>query len=252
MRVLQISADRSIQGILYEGSAVAERERAYGAVLGHLDIIGFSRRADARKRFNISEQVAVYPTNSRSRFFYGIDAFLIALRLLKPDVVSAQDPFETGGIAWIIAWMKGVPLHVQVHTDFLSPEFIKVSTLNRLRVLLASFILRRAIRVRVVSERIKRGIESHYHLRAPVSVLPIFVDIERFRTAQPDPHLPERFADFKTVLLVVSRLEPEKNVGLAISVFARAALKDSCLIIVGDGSERKKLEKLAEMKGVGK
>ena len=50
-------------------------------------------------------------------------------------------------------------------------------------------------------------------------------------------------------MLVVSRLEAEKNVGLAIRAFADQAPKSACLIIVGDGSERTKLERLVQELG---
>ena len=81
-------------------------------------------------------------------------------------------------------------------------------------------------------------------------MLPIFVDIERFRTIRADPALDARFAKFPTKLLVVSRLEREKNVALAMRSFAYAAPLNACLIIVGDGGERTALEKLARDEGL--
>ncbi|MDO8562158.1 MAG: glycosyltransferase, partial [bacterium] len=123
---------------------------------------------------------------------------------------------------------------------------------NRLRVLVAGFVLRRASRIRVVSERIKTSLEKKYHLRAPVTVLPSFVDVELFRDAKVEENLAKRFAEFKTKLLVVSRLEPEKNVGLAIRAFAKSAIEDSCLIILGEGREKESLQKLSEKVGLSK
>jgi glycosyltransferase involved in cell wall biosynthesis len=250
MRVLQIGADRSKRGILDPDSAASQRQKAYGEKFGSLDIVGFSVRSDGRVPFEMPPDTHVYPTNSISKIFYGLDTIRIMRKLPKPDVISAQDPFETGLLSLLIARMLGVPLHVQVHTDFLAPGYVQLSLVNRLRTLVAGFVLRRAVRIRVVSERVKAEILERYHLQASVTVLPIFVDLEKFHNAQADPVLNERFARFKTKVLVVSRLEPEKNVALAIESFTQAAPQDACLIIVGTGSEEGKLRDLVREKDI--
>lgn len=249
MRVLQIGSDRSI---FDTASAPAARMRAYGKRFGELEMIIFSLRKHKVREARLSEHAHARATNSFFRFLYVWNAIWLALRLPKPDVISVQDPFEVGITGWIVARLRGVPLHVQVHTDFLSPAFARLSFLNRLRVRIASFVLHRASRVRVVSESIKRSIEARYTSHPPISVLPIFVDIEKYRTTQLSPALAARENLFPTKLLVVSRLEPEKNVALAIHAFAKAALENSCLIIIGEGSEKKALQKMAESRGVGK
>ena len=246
LRVLQIGADRSKRGILYVDSTATMRQKAYGEKFGHLDIIGFSRANDGRQKFEASKHVHVYPTNSISPLLYGLDALEIARTLPRPDVISVQDPFETGLTGWLIALVKGVPLHVQVHTDFLSPAYAQHSFLNKVRVKIAGFVLRRAKRIRVVSERIKTSIERRYRLSAPVTTLPIFIDLDRFRNAHIDPKLAVHFARFTTKVLVVSRLEPEKNVELAIRAFHEVSPHEACLIVAGIGGEEKKLRALTQ------
>jgi glycosyltransferase involved in cell wall biosynthesis len=49
---------------------------------------------------------------------------------------------------------------------------------------------------------------------------------------------------------VVARLEPEKNVELAIESFAAVAPQDACLIILGTGSERESLKRLVQERSV--
>ncbi|MEY4747070.1 MAG: hypothetical protein RLZZ416_119 [Candidatus Parcubacteria bacterium] len=193
----------------------------------------------------VSQSVSLQPTNSSTRVGRLFSGLYFGLRA-RADVVSVQDPFETGVVGWLIALLKRSPLHVQVHTDFLSPEYSRHSFLNRARRFFAGFVLRRATRIRVVSSNLKRGIEARYVLKAPITVLPVFVDVERFRFAIPDPALQERFARFSRKILVVSRLEPEKNVALAMRTFAECSHENACLIIVGDGSERESLEALAQ------
>jgi len=249
MRVLAISSDRSKRGVLYPDTPASRRQEAYAAAFGDLDIIGFSQIGDASPYSR--EGLSVYPTNSSSRFFYGIDALRIAKTLSRPDVVSVQDPFEAGFVAWLIARRFRVPLHVQVHTDFLSPEYTKLSLLNRARVMIAGFILHRAARIRVVSPRVKESIEKRYALRVPITVLPIFVNIEAMRVGLSDHALAARFSRFTSKFLVVARLEHEKNVLMALLAFANSAPRDTCLVIVGSGNEREALENHANKLNVG-
>ena len=241
MNVLSIGSDRSIAN---PHSASAQRQIAYGTRLGELDIIVFSLRKQKLSEQTLAIGVRVHPTGSHSRLFYGWDSFRIARRLPKPDVISVQDPFETGLIGLLIARWLRIPLHVQVHTDFLAPAFAGLSFMNRIRVFLAGVVLRRAARVRVVSGRIKESVAKRYGLKMPITILPIFVDVERFRNAHAGD-LAGRFARFDKRILVVARLEKEKNVALAIESFAEVAPENACLIIVGGGSGRHRLEKLA-------
>ena len=97
--------------------------------------------------------LTVIPTNSSSKLSYGLDAWRITRKLAKPDIVTTQDPFETGLIALFIARRLKVPLHVQVHTDFASREFARHSFRNWLRQRVAWFVLKRAARIRVILGR---------------------------------------------------------------------------------------------------
>ncbi len=242
-----ISADRSKRGILFSGTPAFKRQEAYAKRFGDLDIIGFSRREDGAQSIEVGS-LRIHSTQSSSPLLYGLDALRIAKGLTRPDVVTAQDPFETGLVGWWIARKFKVPLHVQVHTDFLSPEYAS-SLLNRIRVFIAGFVLKRAARIRVVSGRIHDGLESLQH-RAAITVLPMYTDLSRFTKGARDEELSERFQKFGTKLLVVARLEREKNAALAISSFARSASHETCLVVVGQGSQQQFLHELAKELGI--
>lgn len=245
MHVLAIGSDRSLFDARSES---ARRQIAYGERFGKLDIVVFSLKRRGYTTTNLSSHVRVHPTQSRNRLFYVFDALRIARQFDAVDVVTVQDPFEAGLVGRIVARALGARLHVQVHTDFLSPAFARMSLINRARVHMAKSALARAQRVRVVSERIKKSLESRYRLHAPVTVLPIFTDVARFAAALPVHN--EALAQFTKKLLVVSRLEKEKNVALAIRSFAKVAPENACLIVLGEGSERGHLETLAAVQGV--
>lgn len=180
-------------------------------------IVLSSRAHTFSRKESLGLNAAAYPTNSFTRLLYGWDAFRIAKKLSRPDVISAQDPFETGLAALLMADYFHVPFVVEVHTDFLTPSFRRHSLLNRLRLGIARFVLRRAAGVYVVSTRIKDALQKKYTLTVPIAVLPIFVDITRFQTITRTPE--------KGNVLWAGRFETEKNPDLALSAVAAAQKK---------------------------
>jgi glycosyltransferase involved in cell wall biosynthesis len=172
-------------------------------------------------------------------------------------VVSAQDPFELGLAALRAARGTNAKLHLQVHTDFLSPWFvrsgnwrsprIRMPFLNRIRRRLADRVLPEADGIRAVSERVKASLIARYGSRIPEpSVIPVMVD-----AAVPEPvRLPSR--DFSFTLMYVGRLEPEKRIEdiLAAMKLVAAHYGMAGLVVVGGGSERRRLEKMARTLGL--
>lgn len=242
MRLLSIGTDRKL---FEKGSAVARRQEAYAEKLGHTDIVVFTKQSQAKSKTTFGN-VSVIPTNSWAALFYGFDAWRLARRLEKPDVVTAQDPFETGLIGFFIARSFSVPLHAQVHTDFMAKEFTRRSFINFLRRRIAWFVLRRASRIRVILQSTADSLRER-GISAPIEVLPIFVDTARFAKIARTKH-----PRWKIALLCVGRLEKEKRFELAIDALGavRAKGHDAGLTIVGDGAEREALETRAQALGL--
>lgn len=203
-----------------------------------------------RKANFFENRLFIYPTNSRSRLFYIIDTLGIFKKFIKKELiglVSSQDPFETGLAAYIISKFFKIPLHLQVHTDFLGPYFEKESLLNRIRVLIAKFLIPRAACIRVVSERIKKSLLRVTRCGLRVAVLPIFVDVKKIQEADIRADLPagkaglrKKYPQFNFIILMASRLTKEKNIGLAIEAMAEIIKKHpkTGLVIAGDGPEK--------------
>jgi glycosyltransferase involved in cell wall biosynthesis len=174
----------------------------------------------------------------------------IAKELIKAEnirIVSAQDPFEHGKIA--ARAVEGTPakLHIQIHTDFLSPWFVRTGTaaglLNRIRVRIAGDVLPKADGIRVVSERIRRSVMKRYKDIPEPSVIPIAVPQVAPSTGA---QLPGNHS-FK--LVAVGRLEGEKRVQDLIAAM-HALPRTVALHIVGDGSQRGVLEDHAFQEGL--
>ena len=240
MKVLMISSDRRL---FEENSEVRRRIVEYGGLAEELRVIVFSKKGFEYQNFG---NVFLHPTNSKNRWFYVFDAIKIAKKILaknreletKNRVITTQDPFEAGLAGWLIAKKFNLRLQLQIHTDFLSPYFRKESLLNRLRVLIAKFLIPRADCVRVVSNRIKNSLKSES------VVLPVFVDVEEIKSAPVKINLREKYPQFDFIILMASRLSKEKNIKSAIEAMKEIVEEypKTGLIIAGDGAERKNLK----------
>ena len=270
MKILSIGSDKNL---FSEKSEVRQRIIEYGNLVEELHIVVFTKRQSQIS--NLKSQnfgnVFLYPTNSRSRWFYIFDAYKIAKKLLTKSYLSAprlrqagklkatshklqatsylitcQDSFESGLAGFLIKRKFKIPLQLQIHTDFLSPYFWKESFLNKIRVLIAKFLIFRSDCIRVVSQRIKDSIlqATSYKLQANIAVLPIFVDIKKIQEAPITMDLRQKYPQFDFIILIASRLTKEKNIGLAISAMREVVKKHqkTGLVIVGGGPELKNLK----------
>lgn len=254
MHVLSIGSDRKL---FEQNSAVAQRSVLYGKKIGHLCIIVFSLKSQKFEITKLSPEVTVYPTNSVSRFMYVFDAIRRAKEVVVTEkfvrgesVVTCQDPFESGLVGFRVARHFNFPLHLQVHTDFLSPYF-KTSILQRIRVLLGKFLLSKADGVRVVSKRISDSFASHgIQLKHSAQVMPIVINVEE--KVAPDLH-PVQFPEFKFKIVMMSRLEKEKRIEDALTAFKTVLTEypHTGLIIIGSGRQMASLKEYGDMIGVG-
>lgn len=252
MKIISVSTDRKV---FERGSAVRARLIEYGQLVDELHVIVFAKRSLGLTDEKIAPNIFIYPTNSYSRFSH-ICVAVSRARTLKrngitADLVTTQDPFESGIAGLRIAKIFGARLHVQVHTDLMSKYFSSESMLNCLRVTVAKYILRRANGVRVVSERIKKSIEKFIRPDIPIAVLPIFVE-QHDEQVVAERDLRKKYPQFDFRALVVARLASEKNIKGAIEAIASIVKEKpkTGLIIVGDGPEKSRLEKFAATLGV--
>ncbi len=245
MRVLSISTDWNV---FNEESSVARRQRMQASTLERLDVFV---PHGPRQVVHLAGNATMYGFGP-SKIFGALRAVRAARHIASPDIVTVQDPFFIGLLGWYIARSRGAKLHVQIHTDLFDPHFVGHSLKRRLESLLARYILRRADGIRVVSERIKRSLLP-LRLRGHISVLPVFIDQRQIDATKPIERT-RLYPQFQKIALVVSRLEAEKNVGAAIRAFKEIhdAQPAAGLIIVGDGSQRARLQMLANELGIEK
>jgi len=139
--------------------------------------------------------------------------------------------------------VKGIKPTRKLWTNVISPQL--------------SFIEERAMRacdrIVVFSKVNRRHITDYYGISSKkFRVTSPGVDLERFDVREKDEELlkelkvPERVR----VILTVTRLVPRKNVHMLIEVLSRIEGRDVYLVVVGNGPQRQRLEKLARNLGV--
>ena len=253
MKALFISNDPTIFDTTSE---VYARMRLYAQAIGELHILSLARK-DARE--HQEGNLFLYPVHTWKLLrVRALTRKAHALILKKGiDVVSAQDPFEHGLAALRAVGGTSAKLHIQVHTDFLSPWFVlggnwrspavRMPILNHYRRRIADRVLPRAQGIRVVSERVKTSLTNRYGTRIsePV-VIPVMVD-SVVPTQVALPAHPFTFS-----LIAVGRLEPEKRIEdiLAALKLVSSHYPMIGLFIVGEGSERRKLERMTHALGL--
>lgn len=253
MHVLSIGSDRKL---FDKESVVSARMIEYGKKIGSLHIVVFTHASHGHGQIKLSDEVTVYPTQSHSKLGYIFDAIRIGKKIVTTEkfvrgdaVVTCQDPFEAGFVGWRIASAFRLPLHLQVHTDFLSPYF-QTSLLQKIRVMLARFLLPKALGVRVVSKRIVSSLkQAGIKLSVEPQVLPIRISVPAL---DPQQQKKDLFSEFTFVTVMASRLEKEKRIEDAlkayqsiVSLYPRAGL-----VIAGDGSQMASLKQYAERLGI--
>lgn len=253
MKTLFISNDPAI---FDAASAVRARMRLYAAQMEELHILSLSY-ADAREEQD--GNLFLHPARSWKIFRVSVLAKVAHALILEYgiQVVSAQDPFEHGLAALRAVQGTSAKLHVQVHTDFLSIWFVRsgnwrsprvrMPALNWYRRRIADRVLPHADGIRVVSDRIKQSLLARYHSTIPEpSVIPVAVGA----AVPPLALLPKH--SFSFALIAVGRLEPEKRIEDILAALALVVKRYPMvgLFIVGEGSERNRLERMTRALGL--
>lgn len=253
---IMIATDRMI---FNERSAVRQRMIEYSKSYKELHIIVFSKRNLKNAiQDQASSSCTVYSTNSLTKFTYVNNAYKIGKRIIKSlpknekILITCQDPFETGLAGKKLStFRKDIELLIQIHTDLFSENYAKFSILNRIRLFIAKGVLRNAEKVRVVSRKIadsliKRGIDAKDIILKPIEIK------ESTSEFSSNINIKEKFKDADKIILIVSRLEKEKNIEMAIKAFAilNKELNGVVMVILGSGSQINSLKRLTNRLGL--
>ena len=174
---------------------------------------------------------------------------------LHPDVITVQTPLEAGLLGLMLKRMFGAPLEVQVHYNLFSPYWLlEHRWWNRVRMVLARYVINHADAVRVVSSSLKRSLVEAWSIpeeRIAVIPVPVFYDkeagseigvpAETDQRQEPPTAGHEIFSDpHSKVVLFVGRLCYPKNISGLFTVIERVLQVRSGVkfLLIGDGPER--------------
>lgn len=160
-------------------------------------------------------------------------------------LISSQDPFELGILSFIFAKYFKYNLHIQIHTDIGSKYFRRESIRHYFQYLISKFILRKAKGIRAVSNRIKNYLIKNMNISEDkITVEPVF-SIDLYEWQKNKVFLP--LAQRNNIILILGRIEKVKNISLGIEAFIllqrQEKYKDFILKIVGDGTQKKYLQR---------
>ena len=174
----------------------------------------------------------------------------------KPDIVHSQCEFFTMVFAKKIAKKLQIPLVHTCHTDFNSymVHFTKNETLwDWATNTFIPKLVKPADYIICPTSKIYQLLSS-YDVKNPMTIIPVGLDLEMLKqdlAPEERKNIRESFAFLENDVVFVSvcRLSEEKNVSESITHFAsiHKQRKNTKLLIVGDGTERDKLETMVSV-----
>lgn len=240
VRVLMVSRDASLLDASSRGAA---RMRLYGERVDNLRIIVLAKE---NGHANLDGKVNVRLVNAHGLGVTLLPVILAAIREARASgatLVTTQDPFEAGIVAWAVSWWLKLPLAVEEHGGvYLGPYWKEESAKNRLLYGLGLRILVAASGIRAVSVKIESDFRARFP-RKPLVRVPVYSEPVKCQTSNVKPY---SFG-------YVGRFVPQKNLAMLLEAF-RLLLKDkpdATLVFVGDGPLRESLQEHAAELGLG-
>ncbi|MFA6304933.1 MAG: glycosyltransferase [Patescibacteria group bacterium] len=242
MKVLIIGSDRNL---FKPNSDVYQRLVKYSQLVDRIFVVVFTKKGFTPVTSN--SKLKIYPTNSKTKFCYIYDAWKLSKKIVaqeKIDIVSTQDPFESGLVGYWLKKKFNLGLNLQLHGDYFGQHNVyRTGLLNSCRLFLAKFLLPQADSIRTVSKKITASLAQFKISLAKIITVPIFIDCQKIANAPVQIDLHKEFPG-QFIILAVGRLVSVKNFGLLIESID-LLVKDYSqvmLVIVGSGSEEEDLK----------
>lgn len=244
MKVLSFGYGRHL---FKPGDTERERLTLCAGAVETLHHVVFTKQSDGLQSTIVDAHFILHPTHSANKVLMLFDALRIGHRLVVKegiDVVTTQDPFETGLVGLMLKIRHPhLTLQVQEHGDVLaSRAWVKERSSNRFRRFFAFIVLRYADIVRVVSARTEQFLRKKYGPTKDIRVLPVSVAVSGVRRVDR-----ARSRDSRPfIFLTAARFVPQKNLPMMIRAFARVYVNhpNIRLRIFGGGALEAKLRAL--------
>lgn len=194
---------------------------------------------------NLLEIIIYYKSykNPILKFYFFLKYWLAAFKMAEEKLGTAN-AIQINILPQLIvpayfhSLKRKIPIFVSEHwSGFINGNF---KNLNLLQKLLYNFGFKRAKKVFVVSETLKKGISNFYSINSKIKVIPNIIQVSEINQKhQFDKKNPK-------ILFVADLVDDVKNVSGLIKTLADFNHKNFNLTIVGDGKDRKKIKVLIE------
>lgn len=178
---------------------------------------------------------------------------------LKPDVIHTHHPILLGQAAAKKAEELDLPLVFTFHTQYreythyfpLPQEAIQDFLKDTIGTWLKDF-MQKCQHIVIPSKSMKEILVRDYGLQDRFTVIPTGIDREPFQKADGDAFRARMGWKDDKVLISTGRLEEEKNWPVLLQAAHKAMEKhhDLRMVIIGNGTDKSELEKLAEELGI--
>jgi 1,2-diacylglycerol 3-alpha-glucosyltransferase len=182
------------------------------------------------------------------------------LPVIKPDVIHSHHPIMLGQVAANKAEELKLPLIFTFHTRYreyshyfpVPQETVQGIVRDAIDMWLKEYI-KRCDHIVVPTDSMREALEEIYEIKDPITVVPTGIDIRPYVRAEGGPVRAKHGWTSKDFIIIsVGRLTPEKGWPLLLDA-AALVMKASPrvrLALVGEGFERRKLEKQAGELGI--
>ena len=175
----------------------------------------------------------------------------------KPDIIHNQTPGPLALAVFRYAKRRNIPIVSTDHAypDNLTqqvklPELAKKPINAAMNAYFISFLRRSEYATMPTEQAIADLVpKNRRFFKVPVEALSNGIDLSRFAKGRANSEIYEKYNIPKNapIVLYVGRVDPEKSLDVLMNAFAQVIEKvpDAHIVVVGDGTAREKLEKIA-------
>ena len=221
----------------------------------HIIVMGIRRKEIPPKR--ISKKVWAYPITTKSFLWQPFAARALAGRQLqfsegfRPDIIVAQDAFESGVAGYLISKRFKRAFQVHILEDFYTSSFVEEDEHNKWRLQFANYVLKRVDSIRVSTDRLKRKIKEKYPKIIDVALIPKYFNIQETIKRASIPLEKKLYPQFVFSVLFIGTLDSQSTLFRAIDA-VRSILRTPRIgmIVIGDGPNKEEYKERAKILGI--
>ncbi len=257
VRLLLVTKNASIRQL---GSLAQKRLIEMSKIFSEIHVLILNEFTEhTTSAVRLADNVWLYSTDSKSWWRTAVDAYRIATTQLifagvfRADVVVAEDPFESGAVAYALSQKYRRPFQIHLLEDIYASEFKDRDEHNGLRLFCAPFVIKRADSIRTSTEYLRaKVVDAFPELADDTEVLPVYHNLEAWKETVPSFDLKARYSRFNFIILHVSEMQSYSHTSEVIHGVAPILRNHPTigLVIIGNGPFRPALEKQAIALGI--